>query len=224
MSPFQIADSHSRSRGAICVRGLGTIPSDKRGGAERREAQNKAALARCGASLAIGTLASRRSTGGFLSEPGPRFRRRKRVAMPSASSWQGDRSIPRVEPRAARAVACLPPAGAASCSALRMPPEGAPHRAGRAHGKTGLESGDYFCDHDAVNMILMRGPCRISPLPLTGEGAERMRGGRGFWRARKRTLSPPLRGDPLPQAGEGKKRRRALRPQLARRHVVQQPA
>ena len=82
----------------------------------------------------------------LLSDPGHAFRRRVVRAVRSASSWRGRLSTPQVEPRAARVRHACRPRGAAqrafrpapevsgahlhpvppACSALRMPPEGAP--------------------------------------------------------------------------------------------------
>ena len=57
--------------------------------------------------------ALRRSTAALFG-PGPRFRD-EAFASRSASSWEGDRSVPRVEPRVARGPACLPAAGRRAC-------------------------------------------------------------------------------------------------------------
>jgi hypothetical protein len=112
----------------ICVRALGIPPARKsrrgeRSAEKRRSLRSSVGGRRCHpAGHRCGRPAAPRCDPGraplgapprLFAVPGHAFGI-ARFAMPSASSWQGDRSIPRVELRAARVRLVGPVAGAAS--------------------------------------------------------------------------------------------------------------
>ena len=150
---FQIRDSRSRSRGACAPEAWDTSPH-QREGVERREAHNsiRACEARrvpCERDARLAAL-----HGGFVSVPGHAFATTvARHGQPAPG--RGIVVSPGEAPGRPGARLRASRAGAAPCSARRTSPEDAPQRARRRQDKAGsARGGDYFCDHDSVNMVL----------------------------------------------------------------------